>query len=68
MKEENKTEDEKELAEEAKHKETIEAIETLMKRYKDLFGNEPDMELPLTEIRDKIIAEMIRRNLRAYKL
>ena len=61
-------EEEEDLEEEAKHKETLKALNTLVKRFKNLFGEVPADGLSIAEIQDKILKEMKRRGLRPYKL
>ncbi len=55
-------------AEEVKHKKTLETLKDIKKRYKSLFGSDPDDQLPIAEIQDKIRVEMIRRDLRPFRL
>lgn len=61
-------EEEEELAEEARDEEVIKALEDIYKRYKALFGNDPDGRLTLAEIQERIVAEMTRRDLRPFRL
>jgi len=56
------------LEEEANHRKVIKFLDDLNKRYKALFGHDPDRVLSTSEIQDKIAAEMKRRDLRPYRL
>ena len=56
------------LAEEASHQRVVKYLDDLKKRYKTLFGDDPDWKLSTLEIQNKIAAEMRRRDLRPYKL
>ena len=57
-----------ELEDEAKTKEVIIFLSNLIQSYKDLFGMAPDNNLSIEGIRSKIREEIIRRELRPYKL
>ena len=61
-------EEKEEKADKDRDEAVIKALDDMVKRYKALFDNEPDMNLTPAEIWDKIRTEMIRRNLRPYKL
>lgn len=56
-----------EIVEEEQHKETLEAIGVLTKKYTDLFGSVPS-NLSISDLQDKIAEEMRRRDLRPFKL
>ncbi len=61
-------EDVEDIADETARKELLMTIETERGRYRDLFGELPDEKMTLWKMRDKIRVEMIRRDLRPYKL
>ena len=53
-----------ELAEEARQKEGIRVLDNMKKQYKALFGTDPDEEIPIAEIQEKIRTKLPR----PYKL
>lgn len=59
-------ENEEELAEEVRYKETLAWLESLKQRYERLFGKIPSGSIK--EIQDEIATEMKRKGIRPYKL
>lgn len=55
-------------AEEARQKQVLDALDALSKRYKSLVGELPPNGISIEGIQNRIREEMIRRDLRPYKL